>query len=111
MPKANDLTRDSMTELFIKNAERIRLKHEESQERFANNCDMSRATYTRIITGKRQVDAAYSLLRLCVEYGVHVYDLFELDDDTYRIASKLDKLTPDQQKHIEYLIDYELKRI
>lgn len=110
MPKAKDLTRERMTEIFIANAERIRLEHEESQEKFANNCAMSRATYTRIISGKRMVDAAYSLLRLCVVYGIRVNELFDLEDDSYRIINKLDRLTDEQRRRIEYLIDYDLEQ-
>ena len=108
MPKAKDLTRELMTEIFITNAERIRLEHEESQEKFAVNCGMSRATYTRIINGKRMVDAAYSLLRLCVVYDIRIFDLFDIDDDVYRIAGKLNKLSSKQLARIEHIVDYDV---
>lgn len=104
------LSREEMTELFRKNAEKIRLANDVSQEKFATDCAMSPSTYKRIITGQRLIDAAYSLYRLCKVYDVRVYDLFELDDDIYRIATKLDKLAPEQLKHIEYIIDYELNK-
>ena len=110
MAKGSELTKAQMTELFRKNAELIRIKNEVSQDKFAIDCDMSPSTYKRIVSGQRQIDAAYSLLLLCVKYHVHVYDLFEFDDDVYRILGKIDKLNPEQLKHIEYIIDYELNK-
>lgn len=103
--KAKELTKEQLSVLFRTNAEKVRIDAGVTQEQFARSVGMSCSMYKRIVTGQRQVDAAYALLRLCAVYDVRIYDLFEICDDSYRIAHKYDKLSPDQKKHIEFLLD------
>lgn len=109
MAKVKELTKEELSILFRKNAELTRIERGVSQEKFAESIDMSCSMYKRLITGQRQVDAAYALLRLCAIYDVHVFDLFELEDEVYRVASKYNRLDEEQRRHVEYIIDRELK--
>ena len=109
MANSKTMTKLQATELFGLNAEKVRLKHNVSQERFAESIDMSLSMYKRIITGQRQVDAAFALLRLCALYDVHIFELFELDDEIYRMAANINKLDADQREYIDYIICREMK--
>lgn len=104
------LSKSQLTDLFRKNAEKVRLEAGVSQEKFAESIDMSVSMYKRLVTGCRQVDAAYALYKLCTVYNVRIFDLFELDYDIYRLASKLQQLDQEQLEFIEKIVDRELSR-
>ena len=110
MANSKTMTKLQATELFGLNAERTRINHNVSQEKFAESIDMSLSMYKRIITGQRQVDAAFALLRLCALYDVHIYELFELDDDVYQVARMYSQLDDEQREYIKYIINREIKR-
>lgn len=110
MANSRTMTKLQATELFGLNAERTRINHNVSQEKFAESIDMSLSMYKRLITGQRQVDAAYALLRLCALYNVHIYELFELDDEVYQVARMFSKLDDEQKEHIKYMMQREIKR-
>lgn len=104
------LSKAELTALFRKNAEQVRINAGVSQEKFADSIDMSVSMYKRLVTGQRNVDAAYALYKLCVLYNVRLFDLFELDYDIYRIASKIERLDKEQAEFIEMIVDRELSR-